>query len=112
MTVGLTPECQIIDAEGMGPSPCLFQEMMLRVPHEYSANLANYRILSGVRLRAWYAKYRTERGTEMADNVLSTGNPLLLTTCCTFLVAHLKLSKSVISSAMLQITLLIGRQIK
>jgi hypothetical protein len=68
-----TPECQTIDAQGMGPSPALFMAARRSLPARYRANRGNYKFLVGPGITDWWAEYQSARPTIKGDEAQATG---------------------------------------
>jgi hypothetical protein len=68
-----TPEAQIIDAEGAGPSAELFMNARKLLPTKYKSNRGNYKFIGGPSLSDWYAQTFSNRITAAGDQALVTG---------------------------------------
>jgi len=69
-----TPDDQIIDAAGAGPSPALFMAARKLLKPKYKVNRGNYKFLVGPSISDWYAEAFSNRITTNGDDVLRSGN--------------------------------------
>ena len=69
-----TPEAQIIDANGAGPSSALFMAARKLIPTKYKAERAMYKYIVGPSITDWYAESFASRITQGGDASLVTGN--------------------------------------
>lgn len=69
-----TPTCQIIDAQGAGPSPQLFHEMRKVLPARYRGMRDTYRYIVGSQIFDWWAYERSLRPTDAGDAAIATSN--------------------------------------
>jgi len=68
-----TPETQVIDALGAGPSAELFMNARKMLPTKYKVNRGQYKYIGGPTLSDWYAQSFSNRITMGGDDVLRTG---------------------------------------
>lgn len=66
-----TPQCQVIDAQGAGPSPALFHAMRRVLPPRYRGQRDTYRYLVGPQIFDWWAYARSLRETDLGDMALT-----------------------------------------
>ena len=73
-----TPECQVIDAAGAGPSPALFHAIRKKLPARYRGLRDSYRYIVGPQVFDWWAYNRSLRDTDAGDRAIATnaGGPL------------------------------------
>lgn len=78
MACGCTPSCQIIDAQGHGPSPTLFHDMRKALPPRYRGQRDSYRYIVGPQVYDWWALERSARVSDAGDRALATnmGGPI------------------------------------
>lgn len=69
-----TPEAQIIDAQGAGPSLALFMAAKKLLPTRFRGARGNFRFIGGPTLQDWYAETFGARITTNGDNAVVTGN--------------------------------------
>lgn len=73
LACGCTPSCQIIDAQGAGPSAALFHTMRKALPARYRGLRDRYRYIVGPQIFDWWALDRSARVTDFGDQVMATG---------------------------------------
>lgn len=68
-----SPEAQIIDAAGAGPSAELFMNARKLLPTKYKVNRGNYKYIVGPSITDWYAQSFSNRITDTGDRILQSG---------------------------------------
>jgi len=74
LACGCVPSCQVIDANGAGPSPALFHEMRKVLPARYRGMRDTYRYIVGPQVFDWWAYNRSLRDTDAGDRAIATSN--------------------------------------
>jgi hypothetical protein len=67
------PQCQIIDAQGAGPSTALYMALRKRLPPRYRQRRGNYRYVVGPQLFDQWVETRAGRLTAWGDEAMRTG---------------------------------------
>ena len=68
-----TPEAQVIDAQGQGPSTNLFQAARKILPPRYRGNRSAYQFIGGPSLMDWWAEEQSYRPTDKGDMACESG---------------------------------------
>lgn len=68
-----TPQSQVIDAEGAGPSAELFMNARKLLPPKYRVNRQAYQYIVGPSISDWYVQSFANRITDMGDSILQNG---------------------------------------
>lgn len=68
-----TPECQIIDAKGMGPSRELYMAALQRMPNQFRRNDGRYQFIGPTRQRDWLTLQTSYRPTAKGDEACENG---------------------------------------
>jgi len=68
-----TPECQVIDAAGAGPSKALFMAARKALPNRYKRDRSNYRFIVGPSIVDWWTEFLSGLPTDLGDDSIVNG---------------------------------------